>query len=1028
MPISTIFRQICSMSLTAGICIVVILLIRFPLRKAPKIFSYALWSVALFRLLCPISFESVLSIIPSTQVVEPTGQSGLPFQVTTNIPAIDTPVNHYLGDHYYEGVTVPTGFSLDISRILAWIWLTGCVLLVGASMVSLIRLRKKLRGAVFEEKNIYRAKGLETAFVLGIFRPKIYLPEGLSQKERRYILLHEQTHIRRKDYLIRLLAFLALCIHWFNPLVWIAFFISSRDMEMSCDESVLKKLGNEVKKDYSASLLSLASGRRWVSGTPLAFGEGDTKSRIKNVLSYRKPAFWVLIAAILGVAAAVFLLAANPLEKRESMRWLNSLNPEEVQQIELVVMPSGEKEQYTLYTDKSDISAIVSLLREGKGRYVANPENLAGGGSSFYFTMQDGSRHSVSNNGNTYLVVDGDSYDADYDWLSSWEKDYGRGNDPLPENFSFDTTASPFGQQYMVESILYHAPQYSADIAVDGAPRYQLTQEGNLLESTDWILGNPDSGDWADCGPLEKISLTSENFDQLFSFADETVWKNGFSVQLLQKDVQSVWKAVRKNGEDSILYYVLQQKNGSLFLTYGYENEESSNIRWVFRLYPEAYFQSEIAENLFALRTDYVGNASAVGKILDALEFPDKRDGFSLQTNTEPYGLTVNFPETELESFPYEYEKNAVLLLALIDNLDTVSFQYSGGYGGVYTRDWAEEWTGLTDVRAHSVEELSSLLAVLEQKAADYQTMDAEASTYSEAQYLQDVLNTVEFTEEGMKLSLPDGMPTIHPLSVQASKNSTFEDGSQNRQNLIDNELVTFEEGIRSKQGWDIDIGGWKEGDSVSIYLRFYEQKDENTISETANWYASWIYQDGEMVRQPWQPETQLRSWSQEKNGETFLNFREPYGIDFTLSLTLPEGWTVEPTAGILTGGETQILDETGQTMGTIVPSSFTYYPEAAGENFPVSVYSDLMLSSVTNWNNAYTPVKQGPKNADGIAVTETATVLMQHTDNGAAGPMIEKPGILSYNLEILRYVAISFEESVPQETAKTIAQSIVLE
>lgn len=882
MPISTIFQEILQMTATASLCILAVLIIRLLLKKAPRIFSYALWSVVLFRLLCPFSFESVLSLIPSPRVVESTGQTGLPFQVSTNIPAIDTPVNNYLGDHYYEGVTVPEGFSLDISLILAWIWLAGCFLLLGFSLLSFLRLRKKLRGAVWEEGNIYRAKGLETAFVLGIFRPKIYLPEGLSEKERRYILLHEQTHIRRRDYLIRLAAFLALCIHWFNPLVWLAFFISSRDMEMSCDEAVLKKLGNEVKKDYSTSLLSLASGRRWVGGTPLAFGEGDTKSRIKNVLSYRKPAFWVLIAAIIGVAATIFLLAANPLEKRESMRWLNSLNAADIQQIELVVMPSNENERYALYTNEQEISAIVNLLRKGNGRYVENPESLMGGGISFDITMQDGSRHHVYNDANTYLFVDGDAYQADSDWLANWEKDYGKGNAPLPEDFSFDTV-------------------------------------------------------------------------------------------------------------------------------------------------PPA---SETAKTLFALRTDYVGNAPAVGNLLDTLEFPDKRGSFALKTDTQPYELTVQFPEAELESFPYAYEKNAVLLLALIDNLDVVSFQYSGKYGGSYTRDWAEEWVGLPDVRVQSVEELSSLLTLLAQKAAEYDNLREEASANIEAQYLQSVLENIEFVDKGIHLFLPSEMPAEHLLGIRGILETTDENNEPIQVEFYDKEIdPRSDPSVQSGTGDDpillyLNI---REGDRLSFYLRFYEQEDENTISETANWYASWICENGTMVRQPWQPETQLRSWEQEENGETFLNFREPYGIDFTLSLTLPEGWTVDSKAGILTGGETLIMDETGRNVGTITPSSFTYYPEAAGENFPVSVYGELMLSSAINWNNEYTPVTQGSENADGIPVTETATVLIQHTDNGAAGPIIERPGILSYNLDIFRYVAISFEEGVSQGTARTIAQSIVL-
>ena len=1185
MPISTIFHTILQMTGTASLCILAVLLIRLLLKKAPRVFSYALWSVVLFRLLCPFSFESVLSLIPSAQVVEPTGQAGLPFQVNTNIPVIDTPVNEYLGSHYYEGVTVPTDFSLDLSQVLGTIWLVGCMLLLGISLISFVRLRKKLRGAVWEEANIYHARGLETAFVLGVFRPKIYLPEGLSEKERRYILLHEQTHIRRKDYLIRLAAFAALCLHWFNPIVWLAFFVSSRDMEMSCDEAVLKKLGNEVKKDYSTSLLSLASGRRWVGGTPLAFGEGDTKSRIKNVLSYRKPAFWVLIAAVIAVAAAVFLLAANPLSKRESMRWLNSLNAADVQQIELVVMPSDENERYTLYTEESDISAVVRLLREGKGRYVANPEELSGGSISFFLTMKDGSRHSVFNNGNVYLVVDGDSYDANYNWLSSWDENYSRGDSPLPEDFSFHTVVSPFGQQYTVESILYRAPQYSADITEDNAPYYQITREGNLRESNDWILRSSDSGDWTDCGVLEKISLTNENFDQLFSFADKTIWKNGFSAQSLREDNQSAWKAVRENGENSILYYLLLQEDGSLFLTYGYENGENSNIRWVFQLYPEAQLQLDIAPKLFSLRTDYIGNNSAVGNLLDALDFPQTRGSFSLKTDAQPYGLTVNFAEDAPDLLPYE--KNAVLLLALIDNADEIAYQFPSE-ALIYDRTWAEEWLEIPDVRVKSVEELSSLLDLLngivdgetiaqtspdwgdysyagetslrvgdrtfqledipenpaEEAVSHYYawsiagdsdsltalcsesgqlqnsvqnelqmaeqgeyiqsyivytpetlsgntipsqvTADAKSfgltdyvavradvdMTYSQAlaalapqleegRYsriflcaekngdwklyqmyweeslsgysnginepatLQYVLNNIIFTNGSVSFALPAELPKEHPLEIQAS--AQIADGAGGFTSNVDLFAEQNETGWEAGKTYSVLAApnGWTEGSTVSMYLRFYEKPEENLIHETAGWYASWVYQDGQMVRQPWPFETTVQA--EQQGRQWTLHYSEAHGREFFLTLTLPENWWIMPEDGMLTGGQANIFDELGQPMGTITQNAFTYYPEAVGDNFPISVYSELMLSSVTNWNNEYTPIKQGSINSNGIPVTETATVLIQHTDNGAAGPIIQMPGILSYNLDILRYIAISFTEAVSQESAAAIANSINL-
>ncbi len=1133
---TAVFREILSMSFTAGFCVLAVALVRLFLKKTPRVFSYALWAVVLFRLLCPFSFESVVSLIPSTQAVQPTGRTGLPFEAATNIPVIDTPVNEYLGSHYYEGVTVPAGFSVDFMTVLSIVWLAGCLVLLGMSLISLFRLKKRLRNAVLEEGRVYHAKGLETAFVLGIFRPKIYLPEGLSGKEREYILLHEQTHIRRGDHIVRILAFAALCLHWFNPLVWLAFFLSGRDMEMSCDEAVLKKLGNGVKKDYSASLLSLASGRKWLGGAPLAFGEGDTRSRIKNVLSYRKPAFWVLIAAVVGVAAAIFLLAANPLEKRDSMKWLNGLDAADVRQIELVVMPSDENERYALYTEESDISAIVSLLREGRGRYVKDPESLMGGGISFYITMADGSRHHVGNNAHTYLTIDGDSFSADHDWLSGWEKDYGRGNAPLPEGFSFDTAASLFGQEMGVEAIEYRAPEYSLDISLDGAPRYRFTEDGRLLESNSWVLADG-SNDWTDCGTLEEIALTRENFDNLFTIQDEGFWNDSLSPEVLREDTQAAWRTVRENGDTSVLYYVLLQRNGSVFLTYGYEQGgglRESNIRWVFRLAPDAVLARAEAEALFALRTDFVGSSSDVGNLLEKLGFPEPRDGFSLQTGAEPYGVTVNFTEDAADLLPYE--KNAVLLLALIGNADVITYRFPSDTVS-YDRQWAEEWTGLSDVWADSVEELFSLLDFLngivdsetvahshpewegyaytgevristggrtftledvpenpaEEAAANSYAYDIaenyeglaelyseseallisaqndaeswengdyiqsytihgletlpqsdipsqivdEAETFgleqyafvradvdwtysdqklaqgpqlgegryfrlflcgekdgqwkiyeiyweemlggssaadtqiSEADYLQMVLNNVEFTENGMKLTLPDGMPMEHPLAIHATKGSTHDDGSFYSQDLIDSQNVYPEGGLRPKVGWDIDIDSWKEGDDVTIYLRFYEQEE----GETTGWAASWVYEDGQMVRQPWMRET---VGLPEQHGQDLtVHFENPHSAPFSASMALPEGWTAAP------GGEFGLVlltDESGQVAAQIQCDKVEYYPEAAGENFPVSVYSYLMLGSAVNWHNEYTPVNQGPENADGVPVTETAVVKIVHT------------------------------------------------
>lgn len=305
-----IFLQLLNMSFTASIVIAFVLVARIILHKAPKVFSYMLWSVVLFRLICPFSFESIFSLLPSKS--NPISQEILYMQT----PNIDTGIgitNQSVPVIISAPVPQASGNPLQIwICIFSYIWVLGVAALLIYSLIALFRLRKQLLNATLYQNNIFISSRIDTAFVMGIFYPKVYLPSDLNVAERSYILLHEQTHIKRLDHIFKLISFLVLCVHWFNPFVWIAFFLSGRDMEMSCDEAVIRRLGDEVKKDYSASLLTLATGRRIVSGTPLAFGEGDTKGRIKNVLNYRKPRVWAVLIALLAVVIVVFGLTTSP--------------------------------------------------------------------------------------------------------------------------------------------------------------------------------------------------------------------------------------------------------------------------------------------------------------------------------------------------------------------------------------------------------------------------------------------------------------------------------------------------------------------------------------------------------------------------------------------------------------------------------------------------------------------------------------------------------------------------------------------
>lgn len=320
-----LFITVLNMSLTGSVIILAMLIVRLCFRNAPRSFSYVLWAVVLFRLLCPISFTSNLSFLGifakdavhegrMEYIPEDIGYQMEP-KVSLPVPGINDVVNESLPAGNPAGSVNPLQIVLFIGT---WIWFLGMAVLMIRSILTLFFLKKKLKAAVWERDNIYRMPGEGTPFVYGILHPRIYLSQALGPEEERYMLLHEQIHIRRMDPFFRTLAYAALCIHWFNPFVWLAFSLSEKDMEMSCDEAVIRQIGSSVKKKYSASLLALASGHRIIKGIPLAFGEGDTKQRIENVLRYRKPTRILIIAAVIASITLAIQFLAYPANEANS--------------------------------------------------------------------------------------------------------------------------------------------------------------------------------------------------------------------------------------------------------------------------------------------------------------------------------------------------------------------------------------------------------------------------------------------------------------------------------------------------------------------------------------------------------------------------------------------------------------------------------------------------------------------------------------------------------------------------------------
>ena len=316
---SELFLKILNMSISATWVVLAVVVLRLILKKAPKWVNVLLWGMVAVRLICPISLESVFSLIPSAQTLPEEVISGPSFEVQTGVAIVDNPVNNYLDVRYFEGVTVPANNGFHVMTVLSVIWMLGMAGMLAYTLISYLRLHRKVETAVLLRENIFQSEAVGSPFVLGIVKPRIYLPFQIEATNLEHVVAHEQAHICRRDHWWKPLGFLLLTIHWFNPLLWLAYVLLCRDIELACDEKVIKNLNNDEKADYSQALLACSIGngihRRMISACPLAFGEVGVKERVKSVLNYKKPGFWVMVLAVVACAVVAVCFLTNPKEK-----------------------------------------------------------------------------------------------------------------------------------------------------------------------------------------------------------------------------------------------------------------------------------------------------------------------------------------------------------------------------------------------------------------------------------------------------------------------------------------------------------------------------------------------------------------------------------------------------------------------------------------------------------------------------------------------------------------------------------------
>ena len=332
-----LFLKIINMSISASWLVLAVLLLRFVLKKAPKWVNVLLWGIVAVRLAFPFSIESALSLIPSAETVPMDIEMAVQPTINSGVPVINSMVNPMLSSFAPPQDVLTSANPLQIwIPIFSILWIAGIAALLLYTVVSYWRLRRKVSEAVILRDNIFQSENVASPFVLGVFRPKIYLPYNMGGQDLNHVVAHEQAHIRRRDHWWKPLGFLLLTIHWFNPLMWLAYVLLCRDIELACDEKVIKVLGNEQRADYTQALVACSVNRRVIAACPLAFGEVGVKERVKSVMNYKKPAFWVVVLAVIACVVVAVCFLTDPEQDSYTLR---------------IVVPAGSQDDF-VYSDE----------------------------------------------------------------------------------------------------------------------------------------------------------------------------------------------------------------------------------------------------------------------------------------------------------------------------------------------------------------------------------------------------------------------------------------------------------------------------------------------------------------------------------------------------------------------------------------------------------------------------------------------------------------------------------------------------
>jgi len=616
-----LFLKIFNISISASFLVLAVVLLRLLLKKAPRWLHVMLWALVALRLLWPFSIESTLSLIPSTETVSPEIMMAPYPQIQTGIPSVNAVINPIIGQSFAPNPMTSANPLQILIPVAALLWLCGIGLMLLYSAVSYWLLRRRVATAVRLRDDVYSSERVGSPFVLGIVRPRIYLPFSLEEGEAEHVIAHERMHIARKDHWWKPLGFFLLAVHWFNPVLWVSYILLCRDIELACDEKVVATLNRQQRADYSQALLR-CSCRRWrIAACPLAFGEVGVKSRVKNVLHYKKPAFWVVAAALTAfVILAVCFLTNPPTASLDKITGQQGYTIQQQTRANLTLSVPKEAIPDIAYTEGHSFEKdeVIAYQTDTTSIYLERVQPANEGDDKLYFFFN--CAYDLPDSGRILLPYWQKQDDTVTYGLNLNSRDLRDSVTVYPnavsvrshgpgEQFGFyvDTTVCKAAtgilqfqvfcvelhyvkngenslllsqvedRTYAVTEVCYHWPLLNfAYVPGENTPSYAVSEANALLS-----MGEYPSVGWTELGYLTRVTL-SPQFDALFT--DDFGWQSGLSAELLRKNNANAWVTTfaAENGQTAE-YYLLQQKDGSVYLAVGL-GRDTHELQWLFQL------------------------------------------------------------------------------------------------------------------------------------------------------------------------------------------------------------------------------------------------------------------------------------------------------------------------------------------------------------------------------------------------------------------------------------------------------------